>query len=220
MNKPFISYLVTCHNEGKQLNDLLNALKLYKLDNEIIILDDNSDDRDTLDVLCYYQVFLQASVHKHALNKNYGEHKNYGKSLCSGEYVFQIDGDELPNETLLQNLKEILTPNPTTELFWLPRVNVFKDVTEEHAKQWGWNIDNPNKWVNWHTGDYQSRIFKNLPHIKWEKRLHERVVGAKTFAILPKEEEYALYHNKTIEKQIETNLRYNKEFTENENRGV
>jgi len=29
----------------------------------------------------------------------------------------------------------------------------------------------------------------------------------------------ALYHNKTIEKQIETNLRYNKAFTQAENQG-
>lgn len=68
--------------------------------------------------------------------------------------------------------------------------------------------------------DYQSRIFKNLPYIRWEKRLHERVVGAKSYAFLPKEEDFALYHNKTIEKQIETNLRYNKLFTEKENLGI
>ena len=59
----------------------------------------------------------------------------------------------------------------------------------------------------------------NLPHIKWERRLHEKIVGHKTFAHLPKEEEFALYHNKTIEKQIETNIKYNKLFTEQENKG-
>jgi len=71
--------------------------------------------------------------------------------------------------------------------------------------------------VNW--PDYQTRIFKNLPSIRWRNRLHERISGNTNYVFFPKEEEYALYHNKTIEKQIETNLRYNKEFTANDNLG-
>jgi hypothetical protein len=68
--------------------------------------------------------------------------------------------------------------------------------------------------------DYQTRICKNLPTITWKERLHERLSGHKTFAYLPKEESFALYHHKTIEKQIQTNLNYNKNFTDKENRGI
>ncbi len=51
MNKPFISYLVTCKNEGYQLQELLEVLYKYNTDNECIILDDYTDDIDTLNVL-------------------------------------------------------------------------------------------------------------------------------------------------------------------------
>ena len=51
------------------------------------------------------------------------------------------------------------------------------------------------------------------------RRLHEKIEGYKTFVTLPTEEEWALYHDKTIERQIETNLNYNKRFTEAENHG-
>jgi hypothetical protein len=37
---------------------------------------------------------------------------------------------------------------------------------------------------------------------------------------LPAKEEWALYHDKTIETQIQTNLRYNEWFTAAENAGV
>ena len=50
-------------------------------------------------------------VYQHKLDKNYSEHKNYGKSLCKGKYIFQIDADELPSKILLDNLKEIIELN-------------------------------------------------------------------------------------------------------------
>jgi hypothetical protein len=49
--------------------------------------------------------------------------------------------------------------------------------------------------------------------------LHERIEGNNNYVYLPFEEDLALYHDKTIEKQVETNLGYNKRFTEKENQG-
>lgn len=67
--------------------------------------------------------------------------------------------------------------------------------------------------------DPQGRLFKNIPSLRWERRLHEKVEGAKIFSHLPDEYEYSLFHNKTIEKQIETNIKYNQKFTAIENQG-
>jgi hypothetical protein len=58
-----------------------------------------------------------------------------------------------------------------------------------------------------------------VPYIEWKRRLHEKVEGAKTYVHLPSAYELSLHHNKTIEKQIETNVKYNKMFTEEENKG-
>lgn len=68
--------------------------------------------------------------------------------------------------------------------------------------------------------DPQGRLFLNKPDkIKWEGRLHERISGNANYVHLPHIEELALYHDKTIEKQIQTNLRYNKNFSQKENQG-
>lgn len=221
MQTPFISYLVTCKNEGPQLASLLNCLFKYKDDSECIILDDFSDAATTIEILNNTVNsgggFFQ--LHKHALDKNYSAHKNYGKSLCKGKYIFQIDADELPNESLLASLKDIIELNPDIDLFWLPRINDFIGVTHQNATQWGWRLTpyEDRLIVNW--PDPQGRLFKNISYLRWERRLHEKIEGAKTFTYLPAEYEYSLYHYKTIEKQIETNLKYNNQFTSEENQG-
>ena len=43
--------------------------------------------------------------------------------------------------------------------------------------------------------------------------------GNKNYVYLPPDEDLAIYHDKNIEKQLETNKRYNTDFTEDENKG-
>ena len=57
--------------------------------------------------------------------------------------------------------------------------------------------------------DYQTRIYRNSPEIKWEGKVHERITGTKTFTLLPAEEVWSLYHPKTIERQEKQNNFYN-----------
>ena len=44
--------------------------------------------------------------------QNFLENKNYLGSRCTGDYIFQIDADEIPEEFLIQNLKQIIESNP------------------------------------------------------------------------------------------------------------
>ena len=67
--------------------------------------------------------------------------------------------------------------------------------------------------------DYQSRIYRNLSHIRYQRRLHEKVEGFKTYVFIPPQKDIAIIHEKTIEKQRQTNLNYNKLFTQDENMG-
>ncbi|HOT88355.1 MAG TPA: glycosyltransferase [Bacteroidales bacterium] len=218
-----LSYLITVHNETKTLNNLLERIIDYCQDeDQIIILDDFSDNEETLEILNKFSYMDKVYLYQHALNKNYGAHKNYGAyECCKGDWIFQIDSDELPGETLLLNIKEIIKENPEIEMFCVPRINCFHGLTHEHAKQWGWTLDiSPtyNKLrVNW--PDYQGRIFKRNGNIKWDRRLHEKLIGFSKFTAIPPLEELALFHDKTIEVQLETNKRYNEWFTEEENRG-
>lgn len=224
-----ISYLVTTKNETRTLKNLLERLTFIKFDSdEIIVLDDFSDNEETKVIINEYVTSHGVRHIQHALNNDYGEHKNYGNQQCTGDWVFQIDGDELPDETLIFNIRDIISTNLDVEMIYVPRINDFKGVTEAHAKQWGWRLTyNPRPeigtkylgpFVNW--PDFQSRIYKRVPErIKWDRKLHEKIVGHYQYAFLPEEFDLALYHDKTIEKQIETNLRYNKVFTVEDNLG-
>jgi len=226
-----LSYLVTCCNETDTLERLLTRLDTYVrgTEDEVVILLDTPPNQETLEITNKYDKSNpNIRISLHSLDRNYGAHKNYGSSLCKGDWIFQIDGDENPSEELLSSIKEVIESNPDVELIFVPRLNEYKGVNESHAKQWGWKLTyNPRPsltdkilgpLVNW--PDYQGRIYKrDTERIKWDRKLHEKIVGHNKYSFLPAEEEWALYHDKTIEKQIETNIRYNKIFSEVDNRG-
>ncbi len=121
-----------------------------------------------------------------------------------GDYIFHIDADEYPHEVLIEQLPAILETNDV-DLIWIPRVNTVEGLTDEWANKWGWRVTE-NGWVNY--PDYQSRVFRNNDEIFWQNKVHERIVGTKTYAHLPPHEELSLYHPKTIEKQIKQNTYY------------
>ena len=222
---PSISYLVTVKNETKTLKNLLDRLDKYidKDKDEVVILDDFSDSEETKKILSQASYRDYVRLYQHALERNYSAHKNYGNSLCKNAFIFQIDGDECPTETLLTNISEIIGTNPDIEVFLVPRINAFIGLKPEHSKQWGWVLSPSPSYggrpkVNW--PDYQGRIYRNDPkRIKWDRRLHEKLEGYSKFSSIPEDEDLALYHDKTIETQIKTNIRYNEWFTDEENRG-
>ena len=219
-----LSYLITVHNETDTLGKLLERLIKCRYDeDEIVILDDFSDNTTTKEILRQVSLRKNIKILQHALSNDYGAHKNYGNLHCSGDRVFQIDSDELPPELLLFNLRDIIAANPGVELIYVPRINDYKGVKPTHAAQWGWRLTpSPSckgrPVVNW--PDYQSRIYVRVPErIRWDRKLHEKIEGHKEYSFLPPDEELALYHDKTIEKQLETNKRYNKDFSEADNKG-
>ena len=41
------------------------------------------------------------------LMKDYAGQKNHLKNMCSGDYIFNLDADELPHKNLIENIKSI-----------------------------------------------------------------------------------------------------------------
>ena len=112
---------------------------------------------------------------------HFADWKNLLSDYCTGDYIFQIDADEIPNITLLDNLPLILEQNPDNEVYLVPRVNTVEGLTQEHIQKWRWNV-NEKGWVNW--PDYQWRIWKNKPEIQWKNKVHEVLEGFKTSCTL------------------------------------
>lgn len=58
--------------------------------------------------------------------------------------------------------------------------------------------------------DYQLRLYRNLPEIKWIKPVHEQLVGYKKVSFLPTDPHFAIRHFKDIERQEAQNKSYEK----------
>jgi hypothetical protein len=202
-----ISYAITVCNEFVEIQRLVNFLLQHKRaqDNIVILYDEANGDPEIESFLRSHSINGEFSWHKGKFNNHFADWKNKLTSLCNGDYIFQIDADEYPSEDLIQSLPEMLELNPEMDIFLVPRVNTVEGLTPEHIAKWGWNVTDTG-WVNF--PDFQWRIWRNVPEIKWVNKVHERLDGFKTYTMLPDVEYFALYHPKTIDKQEKQNNYY------------
>ena len=205
-----ISFAITAYNEHEELQVLLNQLEqIAKPDDEIVI---QLDSKATPEVLSLVDQFISKdftfTVKKCVfdLNNHFADFKNNLKSYCTKDWVFQIDADETLSETFSRVIHEVLDANDGIDLIAVPRVNIVKGLEQNDIIQWHWQV-NSQGWVNW--PDPQHRIFRNKPEVKWVNKVHEVIVGWKTYAELPSEDDsYALYHIKDIDRQRKQNEFY------------
>ena len=205
-----ISFAITTHNEGPYIQSLLDQLVPYceQTGDEIVVLDDFSTDDFTRSILDAYFMNDSIKLFQKKLEGNFAEHKNYLNKHCSGEYIFQVDADGTLHPTLLTYLQDIVFRNTDIDLFLIPRINIVNGLTQEDIQKWRWQV-NENGWVMF--PDYQTRLYRNEPdRIKWEGKVHERIVGHKTQTSLPAEEDWCLYHEKDIIRQRAQNDLYEK----------
>jgi glycosyltransferase involved in cell wall biosynthesis len=204
-----ISYAVTVCNEFKEIQRLLTFLLTNKrIHDEIVVLVDMTKNEPTSELLGYLHKLSSndaITLSEQNFNNHFADWKNKLSSLCKGDYIFQIDADELPNENLIAVLPDLLEENDNIDVFLVPRVNTVEGLTPEHIAKWGWRV-NDEGWVNW--PDYQWRIWKNKPEIQWVNKVHERLDGFKMYTAMPDVEYFALYHPKTIERQEKQNQLY------------
>ena len=206
-----ISYGITVCNEADELNRLLDILLTHiDSEDEIVICVDGNDD-DVQFILDRYEHHERITMYRRKLDKDFAAQKNSVIENCKGDYIFHLDADEYPHEILLSQIKLILEMNEA-DLVWIPRVNTVEGITNEHCVKWGWRI-NDKGWINY--PDYQARVFKRSKDIRWIKPVHEYIIGCKTYAHLPPQEELSLYHYKTIDKQEQQNKLYEKILTNN-----
>ena len=203
-----ISYAITVCNEFKEIQRLINfLLKNKRPEDEIIVLYDINNGHEGI------EQFLRAkSINKGLawmpgeFNDHFADWKNKLNSFCTGDYIFQIDADEMLSIEGLLLIPQIIEGNPTVEVYRVPRINTVKGLTQEHIQKWNWNV-NEKGWINF--PDPQWRIYKNDPKIKWVNKVHEVLTGYDRYSELPPNETLCLIHEKTIEKQEKQNNYYN-----------
>ena len=202
-----ISYAITVCNEYEEIQKLISTLFAYsREEDEIVVL---FDKKAGTTQVWNYLVDLQKEDWIKAYPKSFKNHfadwKNQLTTLCTGDFIFQIDADEYPNRELIEALPFLLEMNKDVDVMLVPRVNTVKGLTQDHIAKWRWSV-NEKEWVNW--PDYQWRIYKNDPTIKWVNKVHEKLDGFKQYAPLPMEEGFALNHPKDIKRQERQNDYY------------
>ena len=191
-----ISYAIPVCNEHVELEKLLDfLLKHIDKEDEIVVQCDAGN--TTPEVYKVLEQFVPFYI-EFPLNGHFSNFKNNLKENCSGDWIFQIDADEYPDEYLIKVLSSLLEENTETDVFLVPRINEVIGITQAHLGEWGWNMSDKG-WINY--PDYQTRILRNLPEIKWHNKVHEVIKGHKKFATLPTNEEYSLWHPKHITRQ-------------------
>lgn len=204
-----ISYAIPVCNEYKEVKYLLEYLAKHKREQDEIVVqcDQGNTTPDVYRVL--QELTENGSVSyeliEFPLNNNFAAFKNNLKNNCSGDYIFQIDADEYPEEYLMKHIDWFIENNPDTDVFWVPRINKVIGLTQDHINKWNWNVD-PKGRVNF--PDYQCRILKNTSDIKWKNKVHEVLTGHKTESHIPTNSEFCIHHIKDIERQEKQNKFY------------
>lgn len=198
-----ISYAVTVWNELEYIKNLLPfLLKNKREDDEVVVRWDESGPQEVWDYLLSLE---GVSLGKGPFYNDFARWKNNLNSQCTKDYIFQIDADEMLDEYVMRLLPQVLEMNEV-ELLAVPRINTVEGLTENHIQKWRWNV-NEKGWINF--PDYQSRVYKNDPRIRWYGEVHEKIIGHSTFAAMPTDPEWCLLHHKEIERQEKQNNFYN-----------
>ena len=202
-----ISYALTVCNEFLEIQRLIDFLLEHKRDqDEIVIVFDYKNGSESVEEYLRSKSVNDSKFrwYPFPFDGDFSALKNYLTKNCVGDYIFQIDADEMPNWYLMQYLPVILESN-NVDVLRVPRVNTVNGLTQEHVNKWGWIVDSRGR-VNW--PDPQWRIYKNNGKIKWKNKVHEVLDGYETHSILPLEEEFALEHHKDIKRQEKQNQLY------------
>ena len=202
-----ITYAITVCNEFEEIKRLVGFLLRNKRpsDNIVVLYDQKNGSDEIAEWLIKHNKLPNFQMWRGYFDGHFGEWKNKLLDYCEGDYIFQIDADEMPHLNLINYLPTIIDANPKNEVFLVSRVNTVEGLTDEHIKKWKWNV-NSKGWVNF--PDSQARIWKRESRIRWYGKVHERLVNYNTYTNLPEDESFSLIQHKDIDRQEKQNNYY------------
>ena len=192
-----LTYAICVCNESKDLYSLVSfLLKVKDPEDDInVLVDTEHVTSAVLRVIDHFEGSI--SVCRRAFDGKFATHRNWHFSQCSGDYIFYIDPDEMPQELLIQNLKRVISET-RADLICVPRINIHPGSTQEWLERYKFQV-NDMGWINW--PDMQARLFRRCPEIKMTQELHERFEGAEKVIQIQATPKLALWHIKSVEKQ-------------------
>ena len=116
--KPKISIVLAVFNEEENLKICLDSVK--DLAWEIVIVDGGSTDK-TLKIANNFNVRVIRTNNPQVLHIN----KNKAIDAAKGDWVLQLDADEIITVELGKEIKQVILENEDINGYWIPRRNLF-----------------------------------------------------------------------------------------------
>ena len=201
-----VSFAITVCNELEEIKKLVPFLLEHKRpqDEIVILYDEKNGNKEVLDFLLPYNIKPNVQTWRSIdWNNNFADWKNILNGYCTGDFIYQLDADEMISSYMVENVSTILEMNKSVDLYFVPRINTVNGLTEEHIQKWGWKV-NEKGWINF--PDQQGRIYRK--GMDWYGKVHERIIGGQRFSSLPLDEEYCIQHHKNIDRQEKQNNFY------------
>ena len=110
-----ISYAITVCNELEEITKLLNLLlkRRRKTDEIVVLFDKKGGTPEVWSRLQELNDEENCTVHSATFKNHFADWKNKLTKLCTGDYIFQIDADEYPHETLISAIsRRFVGPQP------------------------------------------------------------------------------------------------------------
>jgi hypothetical protein len=196
-----ISYAIPVKDEFVEIQRLLNFLLEHKdREDEIVVLFDSKNGSREVETYLRKKNVERTLFrwHSYEFDGHFANMKNHLTSLCSGDWIVQLDADEMVGEKFIPWVKGSIEANPEVHAFYVPRINTVEGLTPEHIEKWRWNV-NEKGWVNF--PDLQQRIYVNNGVVKWKNKVHEVLEGNDFFGIFPNFEGICILHPKDIKRQ-------------------
>lgn len=113
-----LSVVLAVFNEEKHLRDCLESIK--DLAWEIVVVDGGSKDK-TLDIARQFK----AKIIQTDNPINFHINKNMAIDAALGDWILQLDADEVVSVELAEEIKKVISRKSDTVGFWVPRKNFF-----------------------------------------------------------------------------------------------
>lgn len=199
-----LSYAIGVCTEARELFDLLTFLREIKnpSDEVVVIKDSGKVTPQVQNVLNDFPEVVQAERN---FDGDFAEHKNFFSTVCKGDYIFNIDADEIPQEFLIKAVKHIISQENPPDFIAVPRINICPGYTQEFLKKHNFSC-NDMGWINW--PDYQGRVYHR--DLKWVGKVHEKIEGHKRPQAIKADPKFSLWHIKSTSKQNKQNELYSK----------
>lgn len=126
-----ISIVILTKNEEKNIVDCLESVIWA---DEIIIVDDNSEDR-TVEIVKNINN-KKIKIYKHSLNDDFSEQRNYGLSKTSKKWVMFVDADERVSIQLKEEINAIIInrENSNTKGYIIKRKDILWGKLLKHGE--------------------------------------------------------------------------------------